>query len=1120
MKGCFLHLCSSLIYTRAKAHFLLADNAGLKGPLFHLKMRKRQRVVLFTILVVCVSLSGYATSRNSEQFITSFICFDLDTAGKQAAAVLKKQPANASAWFVRMEVAELQGQPKSVLDSALRLCRLNAPEAVQQIASAKVLRNAANTAVFNAFLARVKTESELGNACSLNLKLALVAAASDGSGIDIDKAVRAAGLLTNWRVAGPFGHYSNADFDHHWAPEADQLVHSAYGTLKTEEFRFRDGFVTLPDYLTASGVLYGASDFEVAKPQEFSLDVSSSGPYVVFVDGKPVVVHDSRYALEGGRESVPLKLTADRHRLLMKFTADAAPFRIAVFPFAARQEGSEVSHPAPLAAYINSMRAYLREDLPAVAHAIPQTSAKLGAYLRALLYSDAEGYTREERAAWESLLPAPLATLKLAALTGDTPEKLESKPGNCAPGSLDCAHNLSAAGEHARAAEHLRKLLAVNPLDRAARLMLVEELVLDHQEQEARQQAEKLHRIAPNSERYARLALSPAEVLDSRSDRATGFTRGFTQKTEFYAAYRRDGLQVAHDTAARHFSGGPAVILLLDKVVEYGRDASLSVYTHRIIRVLNKDGINRFGEVEVPRGADLLELRTVKADGQVIEPELAQQKPTISMPALEPGDSIEEEFVEHFHAAWEAPQNAFSFTFGSFVAPLLYSRFVVVTPEKNQLEVFRPGAAEGRTPAQKTDHAGGRRIEIWEQNNIPQTAAESLLPPGEVLPTITIKLAENPPARLRDQLMEQTHIGLRVLEMINSLPAATSEHERAKALYRLITTKVRSSGAWTEYSAEDTLQNLEGSRTSTLLALFRATGIKASLLLGRKAGSLCASSSDLSCYTEPLVRLWFSDGQILDMDVESDALPFGSVLPVVERKDALLVPLTAEDENGAQRVAVLPRPVQEKSLAEGNLVLQDDGSLAAHLTIRLGVARAQQVRATLQAANSTERQAFFEQLAMRIFPGATGVSGSAAHEDDPEQPLELAVDCTVPQLVDLQNHNLDLDQLVPALGLRALYARNGARKFPLYIDSVFFESTAFHLRLPPQFKVRALPADFSARNEFGEYSVRFKANGQQIDVQREFRIPVQVVAPEKYEAFAAFARQIDDAERRRISLTR
>jgi hypothetical protein len=40
----------------------------------------------------------------------------------------------------------------------------------------------------------------------------------------------------------------------------------------------------------------------------------------------------------------------------------------------------------------------------------------------------------------------------------------------------------------------------------------------------------------------------------------------------------------------------------------------------------------------------------------------------------------------------------------------------------------------------------------------------------------------------------------------------------------------------------------------------------------------------------------------------------------------------------------------------------------------------------------------------------------------------------------------------------------------------------------------------------------------QIDIHRDFRIPVQVVAPEKYPAFLAFALRIDEAERQRISL--
>ena len=147
------------------------------------------------------------------------------------------------------------------------------------------------------------------------------------------------------------------------------------------------------------------------------------------------------------------------------------------------------------------------------------------------------------------------------------------------------------------------------------------------------------------------------------------------------------------------------------------------------------------------------------------------------------------------------------------------------------------------------------------------------------------------------------------------------------------------------------------------------------------------------------------------------------------------------------------------------------------------------------------------------------MSGSSVHADDPEHPLELTLHCTVSQLLNVsQNGSVDLDQLVPALGLRALYAKSVTRKFPLYIDSVLFESTTFHLRLPSELQVLALPSEFTARNEFGEYSVRFSSTPQQINIQREFKIPVQVIPPEKYEVFASFARQIDDAERRRISL--
>jgi hypothetical protein len=66
--------------------------------------------------------------------------------------------------------------------------------------------------------------------------------------------------------------------------------------------------------------------------------------------------------------------------------------------------------------------------------------------------------------------------------------------------------------------------------------------------------------------------------------------------------------------------------------------------------------------------------------------------------------------------------------------------------------------------------------------------------------------------------------------------------------------------------------------------------------------------------------------------------------------------------------------------------------------------------------------------------------------------------------------------------------------------------------------LHSLPADFGEKTEFGEYTLRFVRLGQQIDIHRDFHIPVQVIAPDKYAAFVNFAMRIDDTERQRISL--
>ncbi len=143
---------------------------------------------------------------------------------------LHRAPKDTVALFVRMETAELQERPQVVLDSALRLCQLPAAPELHELASARVLQHAANSLAFNSMLRRVKSAAAIHNGCTFNLRLALVAAAWDGANVDLDTAANSSGLLTHWRIAGPFGHYNNVDFERHWLPETDRFFRDQYAS--------------------------------------------------------------------------------------------------------------------------------------------------------------------------------------------------------------------------------------------------------------------------------------------------------------------------------------------------------------------------------------------------------------------------------------------------------------------------------------------------------------------------------------------------------------------------------------------------------------------------------------------------------------------------------------------------------------------------------------------------------------------------------------------------------------------------------------------------------------------------------------------------------------------------
>ena len=150
---------------------------------------------------------------------------------------------------------------------------------------------------------------------------------------------------------------------------------------------------------------------------------------------------------------------------------------------------------------------------------------------------------------------------------------------------------------------------------------------------------------------------------------------------------------------------------------------------------------------------------------------------------------------------------------------------------------------------------------------------------------------------------------------------------------------------------------------------------------------------------------------------------------------------------------------------------------------------------------------------------ACDVTGEARNEENPERTLELVVHCSVSKFVNLARGTAEIDQLVPALGLKKMYATVATRQFPLFVDTPLLETATFRIHLPNGVTVARPAEDVTVASEFGSYSVTFREpEAGALEVRRTFQVPVQVVRPQQYAEFAKFATKIDEAERQKIGL--
>ena len=693
----------------------------------------------------------------------------------------------------------------------------------------------------------------------------------------------------------------------------------------------------------------------------------------------------------------------------------------------------------------------------------------------------------------------------------DRARHYEQLLATCSPKPYQLWEQLSLQGKHEQAGNSIRNYISEHPNDRHALTIAIREAILGNDASAATRYAKLLHTLAPNWSWAATLADRPELILDSRS--------GYSAANSFYKPFARDPLAGMRDDEA---PPSDSRVLINDRVVKLD-SAGAWIYQHTVTQALNKKGIAQLGEVEIPRSVDVLELRTIKPSGVFFEAETGENRSAVSMPSLAEGDAIEIAYLKHVSPeVLVASPEVLDFAFASSQSPTRSARLTLIREHTPEPLLWRsPGVR-----CIHSDPGDDFSTTTWEVTNVSAVQDEPAAPQYERRPRLLwLAMDRTQPAdagaKIRDALIAATKVSFRIQDLGSELQS--SSEAKVGAAYEYVMQNVEDEAEnWRDAnitSADESLQQGEGSRAATLIALLSAMGYKTDLALASERGKHDPNDKCLNarCYTHPLVRVMLPDSNQILLDPKADGVAAGALSPEVEGETALII---CRSQNSLQQSLVVPQSTDQRSEATGALQLDEAGGLDGNIRIRFGSFRSAQMRQMLRSLSPRDREDFFEQIADRILPGANAVSPTVHNEDDPEKALELELTIRAPKFGRWNGFELQFPQIVPALGLSRTYATLSQRQQPVLLDTPLVESSEVLINLPAGLEAVRMPVTVDLQSDFGEYHSELKNQGTVLKLTRHFRIPAQMIAPARYRDFSNFALQVDSAERQLIQLRR
>jgi len=565
----------------------------------------------------------------------------------------------------------------------------------------------------------------------------------------------------------------------------------------------------------------------------------------------------------------------------------------------------------------------------------------------------------------------------------------------------------------------------------------------------------------------------------------------------------------------------PSSLLLDQQFTRVESDGSSLERYHGIIRVNDKEGVDREGEQSL-RGQVVLAVRTVKPDGRSLEPEQIAEKESLSMPGLEAGDLIEMEYIT-FLPPNEVRDRSYLtaqvFLFQDLEKPFHRTQWYLEYPSAMGMHFYEQNLPKPSEEGQ----AAGRRFRNWDFRAMPRIAPE----PDTPYKTQFIPLAEAAGG------VEWKDLGLFLKNRMTGaflvtpeleaqseeiLRGATTPAQRVAAIVRFVQNEVDGGQGQPWQDPTQTLLTRRGNRIPLACALLERAGVPYRLLFAEPVVNRVERQDlpRIGQYTVPVLEVSPAGAPRAFYTLDSqyratDALPWflqgARALPVTaaEPWKAMLLPVDRARWNAASEV-------EKRTLtAEGDLTVSHRQTLDPDAS--------ESLRETFHRVPKDQWKRVQQVYLSRQYGNADVSDFSFGDFEEVERPLRWDYALKVTGYASVAGGRLTVPEPIPPLHLSREMASLTERKLPLATGATLTLRQRMEIVLPEGAVTDYAPQALDLTTPFGEYHLTGTLTGGMLAFDRRLEIPYQVIPPERYPAFREFLRRIDAAESGQLVLS-